>query len=578
MQITTKKVVNSMIDGISGIFMPLVNLLSAAGILKGVLAILTAIAVISAKSETYIVLNAMADSLFYFLPVLLSATAAKKFGANPYTCIVIAGILLYPSLVSIMGNGTIIHFLGIPMKGVTYHSSVIPMIMAAGFLAFTERFLNRILPDMIKGFLTPLLCLIIVSFVTLFAFGPIGAVIGDVLAVGYKFVYSLSPVMAGILLGAFIQPMVIFGLQWSFVLIGMNNITVTGHDTVLALIGPAVFAQAGASLAVMLKSQDKGFKSVCAAAVLSALFGITEPAMFSVNLPRKKPMIAVCIGGALGGALAGISGAQAMAFAFPSLAALPVFFGKGIILYLVSCIVGFASSFALTMLMNFEIDMLPVEELRIERGETRMKYKHIIFDLDGTLIDTEEAVLKTWQFTLREYHYDYRLEELNVVLGITTRSALEKLNAVVDKDFEKHWKQNYRKFTYGMAFFDGVREMLSLLKKQGCSLGIVTSRAIDEYNDYFRPFNLDTLFDLIVCADDTEKHKPDPEPLYKYAELAKAKLESCIYIGDMPTDIECAYRAGVASGLVIWNNSGVLCQRAMYVFSSPKEVCDILCE
>lgn len=353
-----KSVLNTIIDGISGIFLPLVNLLSAAGILKGVLAILTAVSVLSDTSDTYLVLNAMADSLFYYLPVLLAFTAAKKFGADPFTSAVIAGVLLYPALTGILEAGTTVRFLGIPLRGVTYHSSVIPMILAAGLLVFVERFLHKVLPDMIKGFLTPLLGILIVGFITLFLFGPLGAVVGDVLAAGYEFVYGMSPMIAGLLLGAVVQPMVIFGFHWSFILIGMNNITVTGHDTVLALMGPAVFAQAGASLAVMVKAKDKAFKSICASAALSAMFGITEPAMFGVNLPRKKPMIAVCIGGGIGGMIAGLSGAQAMSFAFPSLAALPVFFGRGFGLYLFSCLIGFAAAFVVTMLLKFEIEVI----------------------------------------------------------------------------------------------------------------------------------------------------------------------------------------------------------------------------
>lgn len=205
-----------------------------------------------------------------------------------------------------------------------------------------------------------------------------------------------------------------------------------------------------------------------------------------------------------------------------------------------------------------------------------MKYKHIIFDLDGTLIDTEDAILQTWQRTLKEYQYDYSLEEIKVVLGVTTRKGLEKLKADADEDFEKQWSKNYRRVADKMVFFDGVREMLLDLKERGCSLGIVTSRSKAEYNDYFRCFHLEELFDLIVCEDDTKKHKPDPEPLYKYAGLANIGLGYCIYIGDMPTDIECANRAGVVSGLVTWNESGVDCQEADYVFASPGEICDIL--
>ncbi len=352
-----KTLVQVLIDGISAIFLPIVNLLSAAGILKGVLAILTATAVLSTKSETYIVLNAMGDSLFYFLPVMLAYTSANKFGVNPFTAVVISGILLYPDLTQLMEKGNTVHFLGLGLRGVTYHSSVIPIIMATGFLYLVEKALEKVIPELIKGFMIPLISIIVVGFVTLAVFGPIGAVIGDVLAAAYENVYGLSPLIAGLLLGAVIQPMVIFGFHWSFILIAMNNITVSGHDTILALMGPAVFAQAGAAFAVMLKSKNGAFRSVCASAVLSALFGITEPAMFGVNLPRKKPMIAVCIAGGIGGMIAGASKASALSFAFPSIATIPVFFGKGFLLFLLSCLLGFVIAFVATMFLKFDADL-----------------------------------------------------------------------------------------------------------------------------------------------------------------------------------------------------------------------------
>lgn len=358
MKRSAKDIINIVIDGISGIFLPIVNLLSAAGIMKGILIILTTTRVLSTTSGTYMILDAMASSLFTFLPVLLAYTSAKKFGADPFTSVVIAGILLYPNLVAVQASGKTIDFLGIPILGVKYASSVIPIIMAVGMLVYLERWLNRVLPEVVRGFLTPFLCIILVGFATLFAFGPQGKVIGDGLAAGYEWVYALSPIFAGLLLGASVQPMVIFGFHWSLILIAMNNIAISGHDTVLAMMGPAVFAQAGATLAVMIKSHDPAFKSTCISAAVSAMFGITEPAMFGVNLPRKKPLVAVCLGGGIGGVMAGISGAQATAFAFPSLVALPIFFGKGFVMYLASCLSGLVVAFLLTLVLKFDVDIV----------------------------------------------------------------------------------------------------------------------------------------------------------------------------------------------------------------------------
>lgn len=347
------------IDGVSGIFLPIVNLFTAAGILKGILAALVAAGVITQAGENYLVLNAVADSLFYFLPMLLAYTAAKKFGANPFIAMVIAGILLYPSLTGLFEAGTGVRFFGIPIKPVIYKSSVIPIIMAAGLLKFVEQFFNKLIPELLKGFLVPLFSIVIVGFVTLMVFGPVGAFIGDVLAAGYDRISQISPVLAGSLLGAVIQPMVIFGFHWSFALIGINNVSQKGFDTVAVFMAPATFAQAGAALAVLVKTKNKKLKSLCVTSALSAFFGVTEPVMFGVNLPLKKPMLAVCLGGAVGGAIAGFSGATAVAFVFPSIVTLPVFLGPGFGLYLVSCGVGFAVSFITAMLLRFEAD-LPV--------------------------------------------------------------------------------------------------------------------------------------------------------------------------------------------------------------------------
>lgn len=203
-------------------------------------------------------------------------------------------------------------------------------------------------------------------------------------------------------------------------------------------------------------------------------------------------------------------------------------------------------------------------------------YHNLIFDLDGTLIDTERAVLKTWQMTLEEYHYRYSLEELRCVLGITTKNALALLHVTADASFEQNWMKNYEKFAAEASFFPGTEEMLLALKSGGCSLGVVTSRCRKEYRDYFSVFHLEELFGRIICADETAKHKPEPDPLYKYAELEKVELSDCIYIGDMPTDVACAKKAGMAAGFVLWNNSKILCPEADFHFHTPEELLELL--
>ncbi|SNS15658.1 PTS system, beta-glucosides-specific IIC component [Anaerovirgula multivorans] len=363
-----KKLLSKLIAAISDMFMPLMNLMCAGGIMKGALLILTTTSFLSDSSETYLILNAISDSTFYFLPVLLAITSAKTFRANPFYSTVIALILLYPSLTKAFETGTTLHFFTLPIKAVTYHSSIFPIIAASALLAVTEHFLERILPELVRGFLTPLLSLSIVSLSTLFVFGPIGAIIGDALAAGYALLYSFSSAVAGILLGALIQPMVIFGFQWGLFLVAINNIGVTGHDSIVPIIAPAIFAQAGAALAVMVKSRNISFRSLCASAILSALFGITEPVLFNINLPRKKPFLFGCIGGAVGGLLAGLSKIETPTFVLPSLITLPIYYGDHFMLYLTGCLSGFMIGFVLTILIASDTDTAVADTGALSKG------------------------------------------------------------------------------------------------------------------------------------------------------------------------------------------------------------------
>ncbi len=352
-----RSAVNIVIDGISGIFLPIVNILSAAGIMKGLLAGAAAMKLVSTTEGTYIVLNAMADSLFYYLPILLAYTAARKFRANPFTAVVIAGVLLYPSLTTRFADHETIRFLGMDVTSVNYPASAIPIILAVGLLVYVERICVKVLPEVIREFFTPLISIVVVSSATLLVFGPAGSLAGNVLAQGYNLVYHFSPVGAGIVLGAIIQPMVIFGLHWSLVPLAINNINLSGSDTILALMGPAAFAQAGAALAVFFKAKDKKFKTLSLSASISALFGVTEPAMFGVNLPMRKPMIAVCCAGAIGGGMAGMFGSSAISFAFPGLATLPAYLGDGFGGFLIACTAGFLIALIATLLVKLEPEL-----------------------------------------------------------------------------------------------------------------------------------------------------------------------------------------------------------------------------
>lgn len=201
-----------------------------------------------------------------------------------------------------------------------------------------------------------------------------------------------------------------------------------------------------------------------------------------------------------------------------------------------------------------------------------MKYTTFIFDLDGTLIDTEKSVLKTWQMTLQEYGYNFSLDDVRVVLGVTTEIGLQKLNASVDSEFTSRWQKNYSSYAKDSDYFVGAKEMLLKLKSLKCHIGAVSSRSKVEYARYFNAFGFEELFDFVVLEEDTEKHKPEAEPLLKAIEISESNSNECIYIGDMPTDAQCAKNAKITAALVKWNGSNVDTSDADLVFNSTEEV------
>jgi Phosphotransferase system IIC components, glucose/maltose/N-acetylglucosamine-specific len=352
---TTQKpnIFTKLIDIISGIFMPIINVLMAAALLKGILILITNLGWINSTDGTYQILFAAADGFFYFLPVFLAYSAAKKLKADPYTAVLIAAALLYPSITTLMKSGAGTAFLGIPVRSLNYPTSVIPIILAVALLHFVEIPLEKYIPNTIKGFMKPLLSVMIVVPITFLLFGPIGDFIGDAIAGAYSVIYNFSPILAGAVFGFIWQPSVIFGFQWGMVPAIINNINTIGMDTFLPLVGPAVLGQAGAAMAVSLKAKNKNLKAVAMSSSFAAILGVTEPTLFGITVPLKRPMLAACIAGAIGGAIVGTSHAGAIAFAFPSMSSLVVYLGEGFWVFFFAMILAFILSFILTLLFGF---------------------------------------------------------------------------------------------------------------------------------------------------------------------------------------------------------------------------------
>ncbi|MFP7478790.1 beta-glucoside-specific PTS transporter subunit IIABC [Terribacillus saccharophilus] len=363
---------NKFIDIISSIFTPVLGVLAATGMIKGFNAMFLAFGWIEQESGTYQILNAIGDSLFYFFPIFLGYTAMKKFGGSHFIGMAIGAALVYPTLAGLTAgdplytlfSGTLfespvhITFLGIPVILMTYSSSVIPIILATFFAAKIEKGFAKIVPDVIKTFVVPFLTLLVIVPLTFLLIGPIATWAGQLIGQATLSIYDLSPIIAGLFLGAFWQIFVIFGLHWGLVPISINNLSVYGGDPVLALVFAASFAQIGAVLAVWIRIKQKKLKTLSIPAFISGIFGVTEPAIYGITLPLKRPFIISCIGGALGGAVLGITKTTGYMTGGLGIFQIPTFIGPngfdlGFWGSFISIGVAFASAFVLTMLFGF---------------------------------------------------------------------------------------------------------------------------------------------------------------------------------------------------------------------------------
>ena len=316
-----KGIVSKLIDLVSSIFIPALVVLVAGGIFKGIVAILQVMELVQAGSPTLNFLNAIADAPFYYLPIILGFSAVKKFGGNPYVGMALGGALVHPSVVGMLGNAFELQteFFSIPIKLIPYPSSVFPIILAAWFYSLLERNLNKIMHDSFKKFIAPLFGLIITVPLTFAVIGPVVSFLSDAVASGIIYVYQLNSVIASMILAALWQVMVVFGIHWGLVPFAMNNISVYQEDFMIPILFPAVFAQVGAVLAVMLRSKDPQVKTLASSSVLSGIFGVTEPAIYGINLPLKRPFIIGCISAMIGGGIVGYYHSVIYSFSFISI-------------------------------------------------------------------------------------------------------------------------------------------------------------------------------------------------------------------------------------------------------------------
>lgn len=351
-------IVSRIIDVISAIFAPFLYTLAACGILQGILGVLVALNAIDTAGGTYQILNFISWTAFTFLPVLIAVTASKKFGVNTFIALVIACALVCPDYIAMVNAAKPVYFLGMKVQLLSYTSSVIPIILSIWIASYVQKFFDKYLPIVIRNLFTPMFTIAIMVPLTLLAFGPIGNTIGGAIGGIYNTLYNLSPIVAGLVVGGLWEVLVIFGVHWGITPVTVGNYANLGYDTFTGLQASAVFSQAGATFGVFLKTKNKDMKGVSASAAITGLFGITEPAIYGVNLRLKKPMICGCIAGAVGGAIGGAFHAVSWSYNMPGIATLPAYFKAGhltpFIGLVISIVVAFVLGAVLTYIVGFE--------------------------------------------------------------------------------------------------------------------------------------------------------------------------------------------------------------------------------
>lgn len=354
----TGNIIGRFFNVVSGIFTPLLPVLAGAGVLRGLIMILTQLDWLSESSGTYGILSAASLSVFYFLPILLSITAAKRFGANPYISAAIGASLIHPDFMALLegvGTGATTDFIGIPVVLMSYPSTVIPAILAIWAYSYLERFLEKHIWTSIQIILVPLISFVIIVPLTAIIFGPFGVYVGEGLAGTINYLSETNGWITGLLIGGVWNVFVVFGLQWAVNPIMISNISTLGFDKIVPLTAAANFGMAGATFGVLLKTKNKKMRSFSLSALISIFFaGITEPAIYGVAIKLKRPFIAAVIGGAAGGAFIGGFQVIANAFVFGGLTTLPAFVGSTFTKYVLGLLICFVVATIATIILGFE--------------------------------------------------------------------------------------------------------------------------------------------------------------------------------------------------------------------------------
>ncbi|WP_454098668.1 PTS transporter subunit EIIC [Metabacillus sp. SLBN-84] len=347
-----KGLFSRLLDVVSGVFGPIVPAIAGAGMLKGILAGLIALNILSKESETIIILDLIASGVFYFLPFFLAASAAKIFKTNQYLAIAIAGGFMYPSLIDAakLGEVSQFHFIGLQIPVINYAGAVIPVILSVWALSYIHKWIDRYMPDILKTVFTPTLTLFIAIPFALIVSGPLGSYVGKGLAYIIESLFDISPILAGVVMGGARPIEIVFGMHHAVTPIALQNFADKGYDMLMPMMFMTNMAIAGATFAMFFKAKSKTEKSIILSATISALLGITEPALFGVLIKNRKAFIACSIGSAVASVFFATMGVRIYGYILSSIVSLVAYVGPYFPYALIGITIAIGTSFAITFM------------------------------------------------------------------------------------------------------------------------------------------------------------------------------------------------------------------------------------
>lgn len=385
---------------LSNIFVPIIPAIVASGLLMGLLGMSKTFGWLDASSGMFTLLDMFSNAAFVFLPILIAFSAAKEFGTNPFLAAALGGILIHPVLQNAwtLGKGVenYITLCGINVSMVGYQGTVLPILIAVWVMGYIERGLRKVVPDTLDIIVTPFLTLMITAFISLLGIGPIGRVLGDGISFGLQALYNTTGAIAGIVFGGLYSTIVITGIHHSFHAIEAGLLTnpSIGKNFLLPIWSMANVAQGGAVLAVYFKTKDAKTKSIAIPASVSCLLGITEPAIFGINLRLMRPFIGAAIGGAIGGGYVVLTKVAMTAVGVTSIPGIAIVQQGSIIHYIIGLLLAFAGAFIATFILGFKEDVqedLELEALGDEEIDKEKEFEKILSPLKGKAVSLSEV-------------------------------------------------------------------------------------------------------------------------------------------------------------------------------------------